>query len=108
MSATDGDVRLTKFARLLSLTLLALLSLNGGLAAQQQGELLERVLVRVNGEILTKTDLESRQIQALRDQERAIDPERLKNDAEMQKMLREAAGTIDGSTGPARCVTAVI
>ena len=55
----------------------------------QGQEIIEQILVKVNGEILTKTDLESRQIQALRDQERAIDPERLKNDAELQKMLRE-------------------
>ena len=52
-------------------------------------EIIEQILVKVNGEILTKSDLESRQIQALRDQERAVDPERLKNDAELQKMLRE-------------------
>lgn len=57
-------------------------------------EIIEQILVKVNGEILTKTDLESRQIQALRDQERAIDPERLKNDAEMQKMLREVTPSI--------------
>jgi parvulin-like peptidyl-prolyl isomerase len=48
----------------------------------------------VNGEILTKTDLESRQIQALRDQEKSIDPERLKNDAELQRMLREVTPQI--------------
>jgi peptidyl-prolyl cis-trans isomerase SurA len=52
----------------------------------------------VNGEILTKTDLEARQIQALRDQEQAIDPERLKNDAELQKMLREVTPGILASS----------
>ncbi|MDQ3070766.1 MAG: peptidylprolyl isomerase [Acidobacteriota bacterium] len=52
-------------------------------------EIIEQVLVKVNGEILTKTDLEARQIAALRDQERVIDPERLKSDTELQKMLRE-------------------
>ena len=58
-------------------------------AAAGGQEIIEQILVKVNGEILTKSDLESRQIQALRDEERAIDPDRLKNDAELQKMLRE-------------------
>lgn len=58
-------------------------------AAAGSQEIIEQILVKVNGEILTKSDLESRQIQALRDEERAIDPDRLRNDAELQKMLRE-------------------
>jgi len=57
-------------------------------------EIIEQILVKVNGEILTKTDLESRQIQALRDREQALDPERLKNDAELQKLLREVTPAI--------------
>lgn len=61
-------------------------------------QIIEQILVKVNGEILTKTDLESRQIQALRDQERAIDPERLKNDAELQKMLRDVTPGILASS----------
>src|SRR5687767_1630176 len=61
-------------------------------------QIIEQILVKVNGEILTKTDLESRQIQALRDQERAIDPEQLKNDAELQKMLREVTPGILASS----------
>ena len=60
----------------------------------QGQQIIEQILVKVNGEILTKTDLESRQIQALRDQEKAIDPERLKNDAELQRMLREVTPQI--------------
>src|SRR5687768_13517241 len=65
-------------------------------ASSQQ--IIEQILVKVNGEILTKTDLEARQIQALRDQEQAIDPERLKNDAELQKMLREVTPGILASS----------
>src|SRR5688572_12421147 len=68
-----------------------------GLPVKSQ-EIIEQILVKVNGEILTKTDLESRQIQALRDQERAIDPEQLKNDAELQKMLREVTPGILASS----------
>lgn len=64
-----------------------LISLGGVPLSGQQ--IIEQILVKVNGEILTKTDLESRQIQALRDQEKAIDPEALKNDVELQKLLRD-------------------
>ena len=64
-----------------------------GMPASGQ-QIIEQILVKVNGEILTKTDLEARQIQALRDQERAIDPEKLKNDAELQKMLLEVTPAI--------------
>ena len=35
-------------------------------AAKPSGEIIEQVLVKVNGEIITKTDLEARQISALR------------------------------------------
>jgi peptidyl-prolyl cis-trans isomerase SurA len=71
----------------------AVLILAGLSAAPVEGQqIIEQILVKVNGEILTKTDLEARQIQALRDQER--DPERLKNDAELQKMLREVTPAI--------------
>ena len=59
-------------------------------------QIIEQILVKVNGEILTKSDLEARQIQALRDQER--DPERLKNDVELQKMLREVTPAILASS----------
>ena len=68
-----------------------------GMRASTQ-EIIEQILVKVNGEVLTKTDLEARQIQALRDQEQAIDPERLKNDAELQKMLREVTPGILASS----------
>ena len=57
-------------------------------------EVIEQILVKVNGEILTKSDLESRQIQALRDPSLGIDPERLKTDAGMQTALREVTPRI--------------
>jgi peptidyl-prolyl cis-trans isomerase SurA len=57
-------------------------------------EIIEQILVKVNGEILTKSDLESRQIQALRDPELGIDAERLKTDAGMQAALREVTPKI--------------
>jgi peptidyl-prolyl cis-trans isomerase SurA len=57
-------------------------------------EIIEQILVKVNGEILTKSDLEARQIQALRDPALSIDPERLKTDEGMQAALREVTPQI--------------
>ena len=48
--------------------------------------ILEQILVKVNGEIITKTDLEQRQIQALRQKNPNFRPA---NDAELQKALAD-------------------
>jgi peptidyl-prolyl cis-trans isomerase SurA len=55
------------------------------------GEIIEQVLVKVNGEIITKTELEQRQVAALRQrmQGQQIDPEALKNDETLKKTLAE-------------------
>ena len=51
-------------------------------------EVLESVLVKVNGDILTKTELEQRQIDAIRQKYNGqVDPAMLKNDAELKKQL---------------------
>jgi peptidyl-prolyl cis-trans isomerase SurA len=61
----------------------------------QRGEIIEQVLVKVNGDIITKTDLERRQIAALRDRAKGrLDAETLKNDTELQKALVEVTGEI--------------
>ena len=52
-----------------------------------RAEILEQILVKVNGEILTKTDLEKLQISALREQSN-INPAGL-NDAELGRALAE-------------------
>jgi len=49
-------------------------------------EILEQILVRVNGDIITKTDLEQRQIAALRQRNPNFRPG---SDAELQKALQE-------------------
>jgi peptidyl-prolyl cis-trans isomerase SurA len=60
------------------------------LVAPLQAEIIEQVLVKVNGEIITKTDLEQRQIQALRARVGTeIDPDALKNDETLKKTLAE-------------------
>lgn len=57
-------------------------------------EFVEQILVKVNGEILTKSDLEARQIQALRDPDSGIDPSQLNTDAGMQEALRQVTPQI--------------
>ena len=49
---------------------------------------IEQVLVKVNGEIFTKSDLEERQVSALRSMGR-LDQNRNPSDAELQKMLND-------------------
>jgi peptidyl-prolyl cis-trans isomerase SurA len=52
-----------------------------------QPQVIEQVLVKVNGDIITKSDLEERQIAALR--ERKVNPEILKNDEQLKKALAD-------------------
>ena len=56
-------------------------------AVAPQGVIVEQVLVKVNGDIITKTELEERQIAALR--ERKVSPEVLKNDEQLKKALAD-------------------
>jgi peptidyl-prolyl cis-trans isomerase SurA len=69
----------------------AFLVLTLGLAASMtaSADILEQILVKVNGEILTKTDLEERQVAALRQRNRGVTAADLKNDAELKKALDE-------------------
>jgi len=55
-------------------------------SAFAQGTILEQVLVKVNGEIVTKTDLEQRQIAALRQRDPSMRPD---SDEALQKALLE-------------------
>jgi peptidyl-prolyl cis-trans isomerase SurA len=58
--------------------------------AGSSGDVVEQVLVKVNGDILTKTELEQRQVSALRQRlSKNIDPELLKNDEQLKKVLAE-------------------
>ncbi len=53
--------------------------------APLQAEIIERVIVRVNGDIFTKTDLETRQVNALREQ----GVSQQTNDAEMRQKVEQ-------------------
>jgi peptidyl-prolyl cis-trans isomerase SurA len=58
------------------------------LAMPMQAEILEQVLVKVNGDIITKTNLEDRQIAALRERMKAqVTAEALKTDEGLKKEL---------------------
>ena len=59
--------------------------------AASRGDVIEQVLVKVNGDIITKTELEQRQVAAIRErmQNQNLDPETLKNDDKLKKALAE-------------------
>jgi peptidyl-prolyl cis-trans isomerase SurA len=58
-------------------------------AAPAYADIVERVLVKVNGQILTKTELEQRQIVALRQRNPQMSEADMKDDEQLKKMLAE-------------------
>jgi len=56
-----------------------------------RADILEQVLVKVNGDIITKTDLEQRQVAALRQKDPNLRPE---NEAELRKALAEITPSV--------------
>ena len=60
-----------------------------GLVAVPRADILEQILVKVNGEIFTKSDLEDRQVQALRQMGQTVDLKANPSDAQLRKMLDE-------------------
>lgn len=70
-----------------AVVVVAALAAPAGASAQL---IIEQVLVKVNGDIITKTELEQKQISALRARTNGqIDPELLKNEAELKQALAE-------------------
>jgi peptidyl-prolyl cis-trans isomerase SurA len=59
-----------------------------------RAEIVEQILVKVNGEIFTKTDLEQRQIQVLRQRGQQIDLKSEAGNAELRKMLDQVTPQI--------------
>src|SRR5476651_750113 len=57
--------------------------------AVSHAEIIEQILVKVNGEIFTKTDLEQRQVAALRQKGQQIDLKNDPNNAQLRKALDE-------------------
>jgi peptidyl-prolyl cis-trans isomerase SurA len=69
-------------------TLLAVVLALGAVAVSR-AEIIEQILVKVNGEIFTKTDLEQRQVAALRQKGQQIDLKNDPNNAQLRKALDE-------------------
>src|SRR5436190_14306408 len=69
----------------------AAIVLSASVVVPMRAEIIEQVLVKVNGEIITKTELEARQVSALRQrmQGQQVEPETLKNDETLKKALAE-------------------
>jgi peptidyl-prolyl cis-trans isomerase SurA len=69
----------------------AAIVLSASIVAPMRAEIIEQVLVKVNGEIITKTELEQRQVAVIRQRMNGqqVDPEALKNDAQLKKVLAE-------------------
>lgn len=65
------------------------------IAAQGTGTIIQKIIVKVNGEIFTQADLELRQIQALRDQNRQVrSPQDLSTDAGLRAALSDVTPVI--------------
>jgi parvulin-like peptidyl-prolyl isomerase len=70
--------------------LLAFVVVTAALVLPLRAEILEQVLVKVNGDIITKTELEQRQVAALRQRLQGnVDAAALKNDQELKKLVAE-------------------
>jgi parvulin-like peptidyl-prolyl isomerase len=77
----------------LALALLVLVAAPGLRITSAQ--VLEQVLVKVNGDIITKTELEAKQVAALRSRiASGVDAEAMKNDATLKKMIAEVTPKI--------------
>jgi peptidyl-prolyl cis-trans isomerase SurA len=72
-----------KFKRLLPIVLVL------AAVATPRGEIIEQILVKVNGDIFTKSDLEQRQIAALRQKGQAIDLKSDPNNVQLRRALDE-------------------
>ena len=57
------------------------------LVAAVHADIIEQVLLKVNGEIFTKSDLEARQVATLRQLGQQVDPNTNPSDAQLRKML---------------------
>src|SRR5262244_4211895 len=68
---------------------LAVAILSLAVAGAVRAEIIEQILVKVNGEIFTKSDLEQRQVQALRQKGQAIDLRSDPENAQLRKALEE-------------------
>lgn len=78
----------------MSCAALILAACSVAVAGAQQSAILERIIVRVNGEILTQTQLEDLQIEAMRDQNKQIENRKALSNEDVRKALLEITPTI--------------
>jgi len=69
-------------------------ALVAGLAAAPRAEIFEQILVKVNGEIFTKTDLEQRQVAVLRQRGQQLDIKSDPNNQQLRKAIDEITPAI--------------
>jgi peptidyl-prolyl cis-trans isomerase SurA len=81
-----------KVLRVTAATVLALTATTRAMSVSGQVQIVEQVLVKVNGDIITKSELEERQINALR--QRNINPDVLKDDEQLKKALADVTPQI--------------
>jgi peptidyl-prolyl cis-trans isomerase SurA len=79
-------------SKTIAVTLLSMFVLAGSAAVR--GEIIEQILVKVNGEIFTKTDLEQRQIQVLRQRGQQMDLKADPKNEQLRKILDEITPSI--------------
>jgi parvulin-like peptidyl-prolyl isomerase len=80
--------------RTLSRSVAVAVVLCAALAAGARSEIIEQVLVKVNGEIFTKSDLETRQVQQIRQRGKQIDLSTEQGNAELRKAIAEVTPTL--------------
>jgi parvulin-like peptidyl-prolyl isomerase len=80
--------------RILSRSTAFALVLCAALAAAARSEIIEQVLVKVNGEIFTKSDLETRQVQEIRQRNKQIDLNTEQGNAELRKAIAEVTPSL--------------
>ena len=68
-----------------------------------RAEIIEQILVKVNGEIFTKTDLETRQVAALRQKGQQIDLQADQATPQLRKALNEITPQLHGRAPSTRC-----
>jgi peptidyl-prolyl cis-trans isomerase SurA len=80
----------TATPRAFSLGLAAILGIAASPLVSAQGQIIQKVIVKVNGEVFTQTELEKLQIEALRERnQRVSDPQALQTDAGLRAALSE-------------------
>src|SRR6266436_3641340 len=78
----------------MKIRMLLAVALSLGAFASPRADIIEQILVKVNGEIFTKSDLEQRQVAALRQKGQALDLKSDPTNAQLRKMLDEVTPQI--------------